>query len=275
LNTAAPTMAGNDFSNAIYSQNPSSITTRRAPEAAGGGLNLAPELAAGGAQDLFVYGTKSFSLKREARATVPLWQSTSTLRHVYTLDLKDTPFDMSRRQNFDAQESPLTLAKSKVWHQYELTNSGTAPWTTGAALILKNNLPLGQELMTYTPPGAKTLLPVTVAVDMTGDLQEKELGRTVNALRLDGYEYSLIQKRATISIDNFRKEKSTTRVTFTVTGKADKATEGGKIEINDRRANVNVGDISRANNESTVSWDLVVEPGTCKVLTVDYTYYSR
>jgi hypothetical protein len=198
------------------------------------------------------------------------------LRHVYTLDLKDTPFDnMSRRQSFDAQESPLTLAKSKVWHQYELTNSGTAPWTTGAALILKNNLPLGQELMTYTPPGAKTLLPVTVAVDMTGDLQEKELGRTVNALRLDGYEYSLIQKRATISIDNFRKEKSTTRVTFTVTGKADKATEGGKIEINDRRANVNVGDISRANNESTVSWDLVVEPGTCKVLTVDYTYYSR
>ena len=129
--------------------------------------------------------------------------------------------------------------------------------------------------MTYTPAGAKTLLPVTVAVDMTGDHQEKETGRTPNALRLDGYEYTLIQKHATISVDNFRKEKSITRVTFEVTGKADKASDGGKIDINDRRSNLNIGDPNRANNESTVSWDVVIEPGTCKVLTVDYSYYSR
>ena len=63
--------------------------------------------------------------------------------------------------------SPLELSQHEVWHQLELGNRGTAPWTTGAALVTKGLLPLGQDLLTYTPVGGSALLPITVALLVT------------------------------------------------------------------------------------------------------------
>jgi len=250
-----------------------------APDA--GALNLAPELAAGGHQDLFVYSAKTLNLKKGARATLPLWQSAAPLRHIYTLDVKFARDARSGGYGKQAQYadqgmgvSPLKLDQQQVWHQYELANTGNMPWTTGAALILKDQLPLGQELLTYTAPGVKSLLPVTVAVDMTGSYQEEELARQPNALNWSGTQFAQIRKKASITVANNRKEKSLTRVCIGIGGKADKASDGGVVKIDDHRnEDWQNGGYAAVNNHSDVTWELELEPGQTKTLTFEVAMY--
>jgi hypothetical protein len=155
-----------------------------------GDLAMAPELAgSGGEQDLFVYNLGDFSLKKGARATAPLWRQTAPLRHIYTYDIRarrnragggiltDDPLAApgapGQEQQQDAR-TPNRIVLNQVWHQLELTNGSAVPWTTGAALLLRGNLPLGQDLLVYTPPNGKARLPVTVAVDIRGSADEQE-----------------------------------------------------------------------------------------------------
>ena len=91
--SAVPAGSNRDFSN-FLSNSSNSIQSQvagayRGPQAdATAAPSLAPELSgAGGEQDLFLYSIDRFSLKKGARATVPLWQNTSPMRHLYTYDI--------------------------------------------------------------------------------------------------------------------------------------------------------------------------------------------
>lgn len=278
LAVAHPNLMRNDHSNSTLSQSAGEWRGRAAGHGEGA-LNLAPELSAGGHQDLFVYSAKNLTLAKGARATLPLWQSSAPLRHLYTMEVKMNRDARSGSANYgnpeqDQNASPLKLAENKVWHQFELGNNTQAPWTTGAALIVKNLLPLGQELLTYTPSGGVCLLPVTVAVDMRGNYQEEELSRQPNALSWNGTSYTLIRKKATVTIDSKRREKSLTRISVALGGRADKASDGGKIRVDDfRRADWHNSAYQGANNHSDVTWEFELEPGQSKTLTFDLELY--
>jgi len=283
LAAAAPgLMGGNQYSNASFSQRAAKWQgNRRAAEAEGAAVALAPELAAGAQADMFVYSAPNLSLKKGARATLPLWQSQVALRNLYTMDLKTvrdsrSGYAVDRTVEAIRPHSPLKLAENEVWHQFELTNSGNVPWTTGAALILRGNVPLGQELLTYTPLGGKTLLPVTVAINMCGSVKEEETLRQQNALNWDGNHYALVRKKVTISVSNFRTEKSSTRVTLSTGGKAEKASDGGVVKLNDSRPDDwQNGEWRGINNHSDVAWDLELAPGEIKTLTFELSFYIR
>ena len=246
----------------------------------GAAVALAPELAAGAQADMFVYSAKTLSLKKGSRATLPLWQNQVALRNIYTLDI---PIIRDARSGYTMDRimrshsaSPLKLAENEVWHQFELTNSSNVPWTTGAALILRGNVPLGQELLTYTPSKGKSLLPVTVAISMCGSIKEEELARQQNALQWDGSQFSLVRKKATITVSNYRPEKSTTRVTISTGGKAEKASDGGIVKLNDNHPeDWQNGDWRGVNNHSDVSWELELAPGEVKVLTFEFSFFIR
>ena len=289
LRTADANMARNNeqLLNAQYSN--AMHQGARAEAAAGdGAMSLASELAgAQGEQDLFLYSMKDFSLKRGARATTPLWQSTVPLRHIYTLDIK-----AARTRGGEtvlghrggpasadpalAVASPLRARINQVWHQLELTNNGKIPWTTGAALTMRDTLPIGQDLLTYTPAGGCALLPLTVAVDLLGSFDEEETSRTPNALRVEGYDYTLIRKKGTLTVSSFRKEKSVMRLSVAVGGKVEQASDDGKFKINDYRADdwVDAGHLF-VNNHSDVTWDLELEPGQTKTVTYTVSFYVR
>lgn len=249
----------------------------------GGAVALAPELAAGAQADMFVYSAPTLSLKKGARATIPLWQNRVALRNIYTLDIKvvrdsHSGYAVDRDPNQAGRhpKSPLKFAENEVWHQFELANSGNVPWTTGAALIMRGNVPLGQELLTYTPLAGKTLLPVTVAINMCGNIKEEELARQQNAITWDGYQYALVRKKATITVSNFRTEKSVTRVTVAIGGKAEKPSNEGIVKLNDSRPeDWQNGDWRGVNNHSDVSWDLEMAPGEIKTLTFEFSFYIR
>src|SRR6266566_1504781 len=90
LAQAAPNlnMRNNEFGNSLGANYSQAQGAWRGREVEGTSVaSMAPELAgSGGEQDLFVYSMNKFSLKKGSRATVPLWQNSVPMRHIYTLD---------------------------------------------------------------------------------------------------------------------------------------------------------------------------------------------
>jgi hypothetical protein len=278
----------NQFSNAVFAQRAGEWRDDNSPAsqpAAGAG---APVLTSGGEQDLYVYRTGVMTLTKGGRASLPLWSTTAPLRHIYTLHVEANqearPDPAQQPQTYGALMpdegfagapiSPLKLLRHQVWHQLELTNTGDKPWTTGPALVLKESLPIAQELLTYTALKAKTRLPLTVAVDVRGDYKEEEIDRKANALNWNHSSYGLIRKRGTVTITNLRKEPSSVCVTVAVPGKADEASDGGAIVIDDyRQSDWMSGWQNRVNNHSDISWEFDLKPGESRTLSCTYSFY--
>jgi len=284
LAQAAPQLMG-QMSNAMFTQR--SGEWRREAEAAVAAappadIQLPPELGATGEQDLFVYSVPNFSLRVGGRASVPLWQAEAPLHHLYTLDLNvvrnATHGSMVQGEADDARYptgSPLRLLKTQVWHQLELTNRSKVPWTTGAAIILRGNLPMGQDLLTYAPPGGTSLLPMTVAVNLRGTLAEEEIERKPNVLSWGGHSYSLIRKKGTITLTSFRDADSDMRVTVSLPGKADAVSGDGHIRIDDFHPGDWQGGGFWQNNHSELVWELNLKPGQTVEMTYTVSFYVR
>jgi hypothetical protein len=274
VNVSNNSMVQSQFSNGDFRGG------ERGGAAGGEDMAMAPELAgAAGEQDLFVYSVKDFSLKKSARATVPLWQTTTSLRHVYTYDIKACRNGVGGgivRESPATPASPLHIQMNQVWHQLELTNASKIPWTTGAALILRELLPIGQDLITYTPPGSKALLPVTIAVDLRGSFEEQESERTPSALRIDRTEYTLVKKKGAVTVTSYRKDKSDVRVTLAGGGKVTSASDDGKIKLNDfRPEDWEDNTLMHVNNHSDVTWEFSIGPGETKTIAYEVQFYLR
>ncbi|HNO77003.1 MAG TPA: hypothetical protein PKN33_03000 [Phycisphaerae bacterium] len=281
LAAAAPNLMGqmrNDLFTQRSGELPRGVSTPP-PVPGDNVLDIAPELAANAAQDLFVYSHQNVTLKKGARLTLPLWRSDIPLRDLYTMDIRvarDFESGQILNASATADGSPLRLSNNKVWHQFELINKSQVPWTTGPALLLRNFIPLAQELLTYTPVGSTTLIPVTVAVDVRGDYVEEELSRKPDAIVWNRKSYSLIKKRGTITLTNYRKENSQMRITTSIGGRATTASDNGDIHVNDhRRQDWNGHNHAVINNHSDVTWELTLKPGESKTVSYEFEFYVR
>jgi hypothetical protein len=281
LAQAAPQLMGQQsmLSNAMFRTRASEMNAADSGE--GEAPSMPAELTAGGEQDLYVYGVKSFSLKKGGRATLPLWQSTAAVRHLYTWDLSVTRNAQDSRYASNEYvptgvRSPLELATNPVWHQLELSNPGAMPWTTGAAFVSAGTLPLAQELLTYTPAGGKTMLPLTIATDVRGEYDEEEIDRRPNARKWNGNTWSEVRKKGTVTVKNWRKETVTVRVRVALGGRAEGASDGGTVKLDEFRASDWQGSSDAGlNNHSDVAWEITLKPGETKRLGYQASFYSR
>jgi len=277
LAQAAPGLMGADnnrFSNAMFTQRAMESSDRSAEEgdASGGAMGLASELAAERTQDLFSYTAKGVRLPKGARTTVALWKASVAQRHVYTLDLAvrraREGYSYVNPENPGA--SPQKLQKNEVWHQLELTNASAQPWTTGAALVMQGEQPVGQDLLPYTPAGGRSLLPLTVAVDVQAAHAEEVVERRPNALTVDGRTYTLVRKKGTITLKSFRAEKSPMVVTLDTGGKVE--AEGSKVVHGDSRPEDGVE--PRVNGHATAKWEVTLEPKATKTFAYQVSVYE-
>ena len=278
---------GNNFSNAsfrsrsgeFHNESPANSTMVGDGEIVE--AELPSELTAAAAQDHFVYSVKSFSLKKGGRATVPLWQMNAPVRHLYTLDVSVVRNGetyskyASMGGSYGGSRSPMRMEKNEVWHQLELGNPGSMPWTTGAAFVTSGFMPIAQELLGYTPPGAKTLLPLTIAPDIRGEYEESEIDRHNSARKWNGTTFALIKKKGVVTVKNHRKEKATIQVHVGAGGKADSASNGGKIRLDEHRPGDWSGYADALNNHSDVTWELTLAPGETKELSYTFSFYQR
>jgi hypothetical protein len=244
----------------------------------GGDEQLLPEdLSAAGAQDLFVYNLPALKLHKGQRAALPILTADVPYRDLYTWDFHETRSDLGVAPARRNVKSPLQISENKVWHQLVLTNNTRIPWTTGPAMILQGNQPLGQDLLTYTSPGAEVRLPVTVAVDLRGTVTDEETGRKLNDMNINGYNYARISKSATLTLSNRKATAAEVEITFRTGGRATDASNDGKITLRPHSPEdwLDYQGASAVNNSSTVLWKATLQPGESMAPTVTYHYFAR
>jgi len=279
LQHAAPQLMGQSLSNSFQSR----AGERFDAGPAAGEIEMAPELAAEGSQDLFVYTVGKVSLKRGERSTHPLWQAGAALRHLYTMDVRVVRDPRSAAYSYSGgkqgipggETAPDRTGSSPVWHELELANESKVPWTTGAALLLRGTVPLGQDLLGYTPVGGKALVPMTVAVDLRGTYEEVEVERQSNALQWSRSTYSLVRKKGILRLRSHRTEPSSVRGTVSVGGRAESASDGGRIVVNDLRSGDWGGSGYAVNNHSDLTWEVELAPGETKELEYTFSFYVQ
>ncbi|MBW1811825.1 MAG: hypothetical protein JRJ87_26795, partial [Deltaproteobacteria bacterium] len=155
-----------------------------------------------------------------------------------------------------------------------LKNTSGLPWTTGPALLMQNGRPLGQDLLSFTPPKTDVRLPVTAAVSVRGTTSEKELGRTKGAEKYGSYNYTRINNRKTFKVVNSLDRSIRLIITADLNGKCTATSKGGKIEYagqHPRQRNAN----PLQNLHSRIVWELKIPAGKSRSLSADYHYYLR
>jgi hypothetical protein len=280
LQQAAPQLMSQTMSNVLMSQQVAAVPAVSADrrEATGVGVPaVPPDLASGGSQDLFVYKIPRLSLNRGERAAVPLVSVKVPFRHIYTWDVRLARSGAEAVPGRGKRSSPVKLLKNEVWHQIESENTSNVPWTTGAALVMDDYLPVAQELLTYTAMGDKNRLPLTVAVDIRGTYEEEEIGREMRAERFDGHEYVRLSKKGTLRVTNHKKESAYLLITCQFGGSATKASDGGTIKITDFSSSDwrNFRGSQALTGHSTINWELTLKPGETKEVTCEYYYFLR
>ena len=267
----------------LNSQMSNAMFTQRSGEFRGGGsadssvaVDMPGELTTQAGNDLFVYEIPAMTLKKGERATVPILTTSVPYRDVYTWELDHVHHDsVTAADPNSSQSSPLQLSENKVWRQIELTNATDMPWTTGAAMFMDGYQPVAQELLTYTSAGAKVRVPVTIAVDLRPDVNDRETDRELNAAKIRDRRYARLSGRLDVSLANRKKRPVVVEVRVRLGGKATAADAEGKISLQPYRNEDWHGNGHEVNNSSTVFWSKTIEPGKKLETGIDYEYLIR
>ncbi len=242
-------------------------------------LALPAELAAEGAGDLFVYTIPRLNLRKGQRAAMPILTADVPYRDLYTWDIHETRNERGGSVAAAVGRgitSPLQISENRVWHQLVLSTTTRFPWTTGPAMVVQGTQPLGQDMMTYTSPGGEVRLPITVAVDLRGSLDDEETDRKLNDLNVNNVNYARISKSATLLLQNRKKSPVEIEISFRTGGKATEATLDGKITLRPHAPEdwINSQGYAAVNNSSITVWRSSVKPGESFAPTVKYHYFA-
>jgi hypothetical protein len=276
LAQAAPSLMNsiNIANNATFSQNAGQWD-------GGAAQSTAPKLpdfgGPGESPDFFIHPVKALVLEKGGRAVVPLWKEEVPVRDLYTLDVRvrrDLHDSDTVSYGTSGSVSPLRLARGEVWHQLELKNETKYPLTTGPVLVMRGQVPQAQELLTYTPRGGSTLVPLTIATDVRILHDESELERKQDALTSKGRSHALIRKKGTLSLWNPRGEPTPLRIRLSTGGKVEQVSDGGRVKADDfRTEDWGSTELAAVNTHSDVEWTLSLEPGERRTLTYEVGFW--
>jgi hypothetical protein len=251
----------------------------------------APEVTGGESnEDLFVFTVKNVTLAKGQRLVLPIASFALAYRDVYTLEVPFEPLPemYERFQSGRTGELAKLLAAPKAMHTLRLTNASSAPLTTAPALILDHGRVLAQGLMTYTPIGGETDLPVTAAIDIGVKKTEKESGRDAKAVLWAGDSYARIDMTGGIELVNHKQETLELEVRRVVLGTVDSADHSGEPE----QTSLFEAQTWRGmppwwswwswpywwhhfNGIGQIRWKLTLKPGETATLKADWHYFWR
>lgn len=267
LAQAAPMLMNQQMSNVLFTQRSGERYRNDSDgsDAESSAMSMAPELSGEAKQDLFVYSVKSLSLKKGSRAAVSLWRNTVPRRDLYTLNL---PIKRNGRDPGSDSNSPQQLSENQVWHQIELSNTSKVPWTTGSLLIMQGDLPVAQELLTYTSAGGKVLVPETIAVNVRATRSETMTEHTPGKYRQDGVDFAIVKKDGAVTVTNHERFRVPMRVSIGTGGKVEKASDGAKVSLDDLHSDDwSASPVARVNQHSDVVWEFELAPGETRTVT--------
>jgi len=215
---------------------------------AGGNLKAAlgnlPQLGGAAATDFTVYGVKDLTLRRGEKAVVTLFKKNISYGHIY-------------RWNTSAA----------LEHYLVLHNNTASAWTTGPCLALSKGAPLSEDLLRYTPKGAKGEFPVTTAVNVAKTTSETEADSKLKAHSPShNVYYDLVKLDGKITLRNYEKRPVTLVVTAPINGKPLTADNDGKTTTYTDKLRL-------LERRGSVQWVITIKPGETKTLKYTYERY--
>lgn len=208
-------------------------------------------------EELFLYEKKGISLKKGERGYYPLYETEVPYEHIYEWKIADM-----LEKNLQEQET------EEVWHSLRLTNTGKIPWTTSPAMTTQSGQILGQDILYYTSPGAKSNLRITQAVDIKAEQAEFEVSRQHNALRFYGSSYDLVEVKGVLSATNYKNREIVLTVSKTLSGEVVSAGFDPMIE------KIAKG-LKRVNPTCLLTWEMPVKAGEKIEIEYAYKVYTR
>ncbi len=147
-----------------------------------------------------------------------------------------------------------------------LENKSAQPFTTGPVFVVEGQRPVGQQNITYTPPGGKTELRLAKGLGLKVARTESELKRG-DPFRVGQENYLPITLQGKLTLENFRKEDAQVRVLRNLVGKVLDLGPDGMVK--------NV-EVSRTgpNTTSRAEWKLTVPAGRKLEVVYSYEAYS-
>jgi hypothetical protein len=209
-------------------------------------------------EDLYIYKLGKLDLEKNASIIVPIINSNLSFEDVYTADLGLGSATMIKDGVLD------------VFHNYRISNNSAAPLTTGSVLVLsKDEMPIAQAQLKYTPVYGKQDISISKAIDISVKNEEVEIKRERTTQKNIDNEYRYkINYRGTIKIENFQNKKIKLYLTKDVSGEVNIASNNGKhnkmLRSND----------AEENPTSLIEWELEINPDQKIEVTYSFNSYS-
>lgn len=212
-------------------------------------------------EDLFFYRQPHVTLKKGDRARYSVFTAKVPYEHIYQWDVPDSMSIDDRGRRVERNTPDAQNEATMVWHALRIENTSKLPWTTAPAFTVNGPMPVAQDILRYTPPGAKGVLKLTVATDVRAEQQQTEVSR--KPMQIFGYNYEEVVVDGKLTVRNWKKDAVKMSVTKTLVGDVLANGEGSKVTKVAKA-------LSSLNPTSEISWDFELKAGEEKTLTYQY-----
>jgi hypothetical protein len=215
------------------------------------------------AEDLFLYPLDDVSLEKKEVGYYPLFTESVPYTHIYQWEIPDyvTEGEQYQQRPEESRERP-----EEVWHSLRIENTTKVPWTTAPAETVQNGQILGQDILSYTPPGGEATVRITQAVSVKTTQVEIETARERNAAQFYRRQYDLLSIEGKLSVENFLAKPITLEITKTLSGEVKASTPKADVEKVARG-------LRGVNPVNVLTWTLELKAGQAQDVTYTYDVY--
>ncbi|HEY0457278.1 MAG TPA: hypothetical protein VGE41_12980, partial [Verrucomicrobiae bacterium] len=209
-------------------------------------------------EDLYFYRKTGVTMKKGDRARYEVFSASVPYEHLYEWEIPDSMnIDERGYHQNDGKKDP----ENQVWHVLRLQNTTKQPWTTAPAFTVNGAMPLAQDMLQYTPPGARNSLKLTVATDMRAEQTQVEVNR--KASRIDNRNFDEVTVQGRLKITNWKDKEASLVVRKSLIGEVLSSSPEGKVTKVVKK-------LTSVNPNSEVEWEFQLAGGKTKE--IEYVY---
>lgn len=203
-----------------------------------------PQLGGAAGSDYTVYRKGTLTLRRGEKAIVTLFRRRVSYSHVYRW-----------------------TAPQPMKHYLRLRNATDTAWTTGPCLVLDEKGPLSEDLLLYTPAGGNAEVPVSQAINIAHEFEQREVDRKLKAHNpSSNYYLDLVTLRGTVRLHNFEQRPVELFVTVPIAGQPIDASDGGTLHADADK-------LVLSEREGSITWRVTLDEDESREFSYTYERY--
>lgn len=221
-------------------------------------------------EDLFFYPLADVTLAKGSVGWYPLFSMEVPFRHVYQWEIPDYVSEEDTYQGYGGARQPQVDEEAKlVWHTIRLENAGSIPWTTAPAETVADGALLGQDILAYTPRGARATLRITRAPNVRVEESEVEVSREQQPVtRYPGLHFDRVHLSGELAITNLLDRAIELEVRKSLSGELGETSRPPAVTKKARG-------LRRLNPSLDLVWELTIAPGASEKLSYRYSVLVR